>query len=224
VCDVFTSAKFRKQGLFKKVSLLAIGREEAEGTDFLIGFPIRDDVMPGHLSVGWRHIFDMNIWWATPKLGKLREIRLLDSFKDLKFIESTTHIRLISDDDFLKNRFSFFKIKYFVFSTNSGSDFIIFRKAKLRNLPFTCIVYLQASDPEVAKRLVSEARKFAFMHGTLGVLGCWNATFAESLQARASGLRRSKLSQKVIVRDLREFNSSAREEDFQLSWLDSDTL
>ena len=72
VCDVFTNANFRKMGLFKKVSLLAIKREELTDTNFLIGFPIRDEVMPGHISVGWKYIFDMPLWWSFPRLGTLR--------------------------------------------------------------------------------------------------------------------------------------------------------
>jgi hypothetical protein len=224
VCDVFTSTRYRKQGLFKKVSWVAINREEEEKTDFLIGFPIRDEVMPGHLSVGWKYLFNMNVWWVFPKVGITLKVRRMNKTEDLDFARPTSRIKLIANHEFLENRFKLLRDKYYVSSLNGGRNFVIFRKAKLKGLPFTCIVHLQASDSVSSKKLLNETRKFALFHGTLGVLGCWNSSFADSLFVREAGLRKSRVYQKVITRDLNGYESPISEKEFELSWLDSDTL
>lgn len=50
VVDVMTHPGYRKMGMFYSVSKFAL---EKTKTDFTIGYPIRNDVMPGHLKAGW---------------------------------------------------------------------------------------------------------------------------------------------------------------------------
>lgn len=224
VCDVFTGIKYRKQGLFKKVSLLAISREDSDGTDFLIGYPVRHEVMPGHLSVGWKHVFNMNVWWAIPKVGTMKNISELVSTRNLQFAKSSTQVKLVADKEFLEHRFTFFGKKYFISTLDDGRNFAIFRKSKLKHMPFICIVYLQSDDSTCTKKLISDVRKFAFVNRAIGVLGCWNLSFANSLFIREAGLRMSSMYQKVIIRELNGYVMPASESDFELSWFDSDTL
>ena len=224
VCDVFTNTNFRKMGLFKKVSLLAIGREQFAATNFFIGFPIRDEVMPGHLSVGWKHLFDMPLWWSLPRFGALRNVTKNPDMSALTFNPQKKVIALKLNEEFLKWRFSFFKVDYYLVSVPNSQDFAIVRKSKLRKIPFTCIVFMQSTNIKSVRMLVREIRKLSLRLGTVGVIGCWNNSYAEDLDLKSSGLRQSSISQKVIVRELNNFNCPSEEKEYRLSWMDSDTL
>ncbi len=224
VCDVFTSPDFRKMGLFKKVSLLAIAREELTETNFLIGFPIRDEVMPGHLSVGWTHIFDMPLWWGFPRLGSIRDVQKKPALHSCVFPTQSKSIAIKTSDEFLKWRFSLYNVEYLIVSVPNSDNFAIVRKAKIRNLPFTCIVFMHSTSKHNTKVIVRKIRNLSLRLGTLGVLGCWNNSYASDLFLATSGLRKSSKFQKVIVRELSGFNCPREEGQYRLSWMDSDTL
>lgn len=224
VCDVFTNTSFRKMGMFKKVSLLAIEREELTTTNFLIGFPIRDEVMPGHLSVGWNYIFDMPLWWSFPRIGSVGKIVKNPSLNTSQFRPQDKVISISVDDEFLKWRFSLFDVNYYLVSVLDSSDFAIVRKSRIRNLPFTCIIFMQSENRRNTKILVRKIRNLSFRLGTLGVIGSWNNSYAKDLFLDTSGLRKSSKFQKVIVRDLNEFQCPTEENQYRLSWMDSDTL
>jgi hypothetical protein len=224
VCDVFTNANFRKMGLFKRVSLLAIKREELTETKFLIGFPVRDEVMPGHLSVGWRYIFDMPLWWAFPRLGLLKNVQKNPNLLSSMFANPRTRITVKITNEYLKWRFSLFEVDYFLVGIPDSKDFAIVRKAKVKNLPFTCIVFMQSSNKRNSKILVRSIRNLSLRLGTLGVLGSWNKAYSNDLFLPTSGLRKSSKFQKVIVRELNGFKCPSDEDQYSLSWIDSDTL
>jgi len=224
VCDVFTNANFLKMGLFKKVSLLAISREQLTATNFLIGFPIRDEVMPGHLSVGWKYLFDMPLWWGLPRLGTLRNVTKCLDISATMFDPQKIGIAIKVSDEFLKWRFSLFNVDYYLISVPDSRDFAIVRKSKLRNIPFTCIVFMQSTNNRNAKNLVRKIRNLSLRLGTVGVIGCWNNSYANDLFLKSSGLRKSSIFQKVIVRELNNFRCPSGEKDYRLSWMDSDTL
>lgn len=224
VCDVFTHADFRKQGLFKRVSTLAIAREKLTKTSFLIGFPIRDEVMPGHLSVGWTHPFNMPLWWAMPRLGWIKDVQKNPHLCSSMFVHQKRGTAIYVSDEFLKWRFSFHSVEYFLVSLPSSANFAIVRKAMIRKLPFTCIIFMQATSKENVKILVKMTRNLALQLRTFGVLGCWNDSYANDLFITTSGLRKSSKFQKVIMRELNGFEFSKDESDYCLSWMDSDTL
>jgi len=224
VCDVFTSPEFRKMGMFKRVSLLAITREELTTTNFLIGFPIRDEVMPGHLSVGWRYIFDMPLWWSLPRVGSKRNIERNQELHASMFDSHGTAIKLNINDEFLKWRFSLFDVDYHLVTVPDSRDFAIVRKSKLKGISFTCIIYMQSTNEKNTKILVRKIRNLSLRLATVGVIGSWNDTYADELFLANSGLRKSSRFQKVIVRDIGNFKCPSNENDFSLSWMDSDTL
>jgi hypothetical protein len=224
VCDVFTDLEFRRMGLFKRVSLLAIEREALTDTSFLIGFPIRDEVMPGHVSVGWKHVFNMPLWWALPLLGSLTNTVKNPTLEPAMFDVGREKIAIIPSLEFLRWRFSLHSIDYFLVKVSDSTDFAIVRKSKVKNLPFTCIVFMQTTSNENSRELISQVRKLSFQLKTLGVLGCWNESYAKELFVNNSGLKKSKRYQKVIIRQLKDLDYLNDESKYQLSWLDSDTL
>jgi GNAT superfamily N-acetyltransferase len=61
VVDVMTHPDYRLQGMFTALGRVALADAGQRGIEFSYGFPIRADVMPGHLRLGWRHLFDLPI-------------------------------------------------------------------------------------------------------------------------------------------------------------------
>lgn len=52
VVDVMTDPDYRFQGMFKKIGIFSL-KSAADAVSFATGYPIRKEVMPGHLSIGW---------------------------------------------------------------------------------------------------------------------------------------------------------------------------
>jgi hypothetical protein len=61
VCDVMTSIKHRGKGVFVKMGNYAIGELTSE-VPFTTGYPIRKEVIPGHLRAGWKIAFNMPLY------------------------------------------------------------------------------------------------------------------------------------------------------------------
>ena len=62
VVDVMTHPSHRGRGLFVESSLVALSRLKRSETAGVIGFPIRNEVMPGHVKAGWKVQFEMPIY------------------------------------------------------------------------------------------------------------------------------------------------------------------
>lgn len=52
VVDVMTHPDYRFQGMFKKIGRHSLA-QVSDSIEFSTGYPIRKEVMPGHLSIGW---------------------------------------------------------------------------------------------------------------------------------------------------------------------------
>ena len=52
VVDVMTHPDYRLQGMFKKIGRYSLA-QVSDSIAFATGYPIRKEVMPGHLSIGW---------------------------------------------------------------------------------------------------------------------------------------------------------------------------
>lgn len=53
VCDVMTHPKMRGKGVFTKIGRFSTDSLKAHSVDFVSGYPIRPEVIPGHMKVGW---------------------------------------------------------------------------------------------------------------------------------------------------------------------------
>lgn len=77
VCDVMTHSHARGKGVFTKLGRYATAQLQAQGLDFTTGYPIRPEVIPGHLKVGWKVMFDLPLRLKVLKSGAvLRKLRL----------------------------------------------------------------------------------------------------------------------------------------------------
>lgn len=88
VCDVMTSATMRGQGVFAKLGAYATDALKDESLDFCSGYPIRPEVLPGHLKVGWQVAFELPMY-----LKLLRADRLLKQ-KKLGFLAPMVNVLL----------------------------------------------------------------------------------------------------------------------------------
>lgn len=70
VCDVMTSSKQRGKGIFTKMGTYSTG-ELSSFIPFTIGYPIRKEVIPGHLKVGWKIPFSLPLYMKFIRLDTL---------------------------------------------------------------------------------------------------------------------------------------------------------
>ena len=72
VVDVMTHPDYRFQGMFKKLGLYALN-SAAGKISFATGYPIRKEVMPGHLSIGWMAHAKLPVLLRPLHLGALSQ-------------------------------------------------------------------------------------------------------------------------------------------------------
>lgn len=70
VCDVMTSSKYRGKGIFTKMGNYSTN-ELAAHVPFTMGYPIRKEVIPGHLKVGWKIPFQLPLYMKFLRLNTL---------------------------------------------------------------------------------------------------------------------------------------------------------
>lgn len=61
VVDVMTHPEFRMRGVFTTLGRAAMTDNTHRGIAFACGYPVRPEVMPGHLKVGWRELFGIRV-------------------------------------------------------------------------------------------------------------------------------------------------------------------
>ncbi len=62
VCDVMTHPEMQGKGIFTKLGAYSTDQLKAAGLNFATGYPIRPQVIPGHLKVGWQVAFDLPVY------------------------------------------------------------------------------------------------------------------------------------------------------------------
>jgi len=62
VCDVMTGVKARGKGVFTKLGIYSTNEFAKQGFDFTTGYPIRNEVIPGHLKAGWEQYFELPLY------------------------------------------------------------------------------------------------------------------------------------------------------------------
>ena len=62
VCDVMTHSQARGRGVFTELGRFALGELQATELAFVTGYPIRPEVMGGHMRVGWQVAFKLPMY------------------------------------------------------------------------------------------------------------------------------------------------------------------
>ena len=69
VCDVMTGIKARGKGVFTKLGDFSTNQLRKQNLAFTTGYPIRKEVIPGHLKVGWEIQFELPLYIKILKLN-----------------------------------------------------------------------------------------------------------------------------------------------------------
>jgi len=86
VCDVMTGIKARGKGVFTKLGLYSTELMKKEGLAFTTGYPIRPEVIPGHVKAGWDIVFDLPLYISFLKVNGILKKK---SVEWLSFIPNT---------------------------------------------------------------------------------------------------------------------------------------
>ena len=62
VCDVMTHSEARGRGVFTELGRFALGEMQVSELAFVMGYPIRPEVMGGHMRVGWQVGFKLPMY------------------------------------------------------------------------------------------------------------------------------------------------------------------
>lgn len=112
VVDVMTNTALRGQGLFVRSGLEAIKRLEKTNVKTVIGFPIRKEVLPGHLKVGWNVQLMMPIYVCpvgSSQNKRFKQRLISASARILRFVSaplriSKSRISELAVREFLENQ------------------------------------------------------------------------------------------------------------------------
>ena len=77
VCDVMTGVKARGKGVFTKLGIYSLDQMRLAGLDFTTGYPIRPEVIPGHIKAGWKIVTKMPIYIKVLKSNSILKSRKL---------------------------------------------------------------------------------------------------------------------------------------------------
>jgi hypothetical protein len=76
-CDVMTHSQARGKGIFTKLGKFAVGEMARSELSFLTGYPIRPEVMGGHLRVGWEIMFELPMYLRPLRANSILATRRL---------------------------------------------------------------------------------------------------------------------------------------------------
>jgi hypothetical protein len=77
VCDVMTGSRARGKGVFTRLGAYSLEQMKAAGLDFATGYPIRPEVLPGHLKVGWKVVQRMPIYLKVLRTNAILRLKNL---------------------------------------------------------------------------------------------------------------------------------------------------
>ena len=107
VCDVMTGVKARGKGIFTKLGIYSTDEFAKQGFDFTTGYPIRKEVIPGHIKAGWEINFELPLYGRFIKFNsflKKKRIAFLAPFINFiwDFITGLLNVILLPRNNKLK--------------------------------------------------------------------------------------------------------------------------
>ncbi|MBC7458138.1 MAG: GNAT family N-acetyltransferase [Bdellovibrionaceae bacterium] len=98
VCDVMTHPESRGKGVFTGIGKYATDSLRQSGVAFVSGYPVRPEVIPGHLKVGWRIVQKMPMFAKLVSVYSVlpMSVKYLSIFVNpiLNLVHSWSHIGL----------------------------------------------------------------------------------------------------------------------------------
>ena len=83
VCDIMIHPLMRNKGIFTKLGEFATMELKKEGIAFTTGFPIRKEVIPGHLKIGWQINFQLPLYICPLKANDILKSKKIAFFSPL---------------------------------------------------------------------------------------------------------------------------------------------
>jgi Acetyltransferase (GNAT) domain len=77
VCDVMTHSQARGRGVFTELGSFSLAEMRSTSLSFLTGYPIRPEVMGGHLRVGWQVAFELPMYLRPLRSNAILRLRHL---------------------------------------------------------------------------------------------------------------------------------------------------
>lgn len=98
VCDVMTGVKARGKGIFTKLGIYSTNEFTKQGFDFTTGYPIRKEVIPGHIKAGWEIYFELPLFGRFIKFNsylKKKRLGFMAPFINILFSFGTSILNLL---------------------------------------------------------------------------------------------------------------------------------
>lgn len=163
VCDVMTSSNYRGKGIFTKMGSFSTNELSTE-VPFTMGYPIRKEVIPGHLKVGWKIPFSLPLYMKFIKLNSLLASKKLEFLAPLANVVLNLYNILIKTK--FNNKFSFSlvtDIKEVLDYGNFAKEWSLsVPNALIKDLPFALWRY---SAPERMYNFISINNEYGKMVG-----------------------------------------------------------
>jgi hypothetical protein len=80
VCDVMTGVKARGKGVFVNLGKYSTNEISKKGFEVCTGFPIRPEVLPGHIKAGWVNLFKLPLYGSLISFRSFLKNKGLDFF------------------------------------------------------------------------------------------------------------------------------------------------
>ena len=83
VCDVMTGKESRGRGVFTKLGKYSTEKLKNNSFDITTGFPIRKEVIPGHLKAGWEIAFKLPLYFKINSTKSILQKIYLGPFSNV---------------------------------------------------------------------------------------------------------------------------------------------
>lgn len=140
VCDVMTHPDRRGKGIFTKIGHYSTQEMKNEELAFTTGYPIRPEVIPGHLKVGWKIVLQMPMYLRVLGVKTLlpKPFRFLSPLINI-FVKLVSSITLIPVSGYQVTNLS--REDFFKTHQNDYPDFLEAwlkeqENALIKSLPF----------------------------------------------------------------------------------------
>lgn len=213
VCDVMTSPDFQGRGVFYQLGLKSVATFLGGEFDTLTGYPIRENVLPGHRKVGWNFTEKLPVlispgfraFWFLRTLNARRtgyhttactpnEIMNTEGFNE--FYENWKNVAQKSnwsyldiDHNFMSWRYSAPGVRYLCSvvrnSRNEIVGYAIGRRLKIGHFNYLVIGDMRSIEPAIVPQLIKSLRSQT--HNVIGIAGMFSSEVINHLRLKKSG-------------------------------------
>jgi hypothetical protein len=181
VCDVMTDPAARGQGVFTGLGKFAVESLQASDLSFLTGYPIRPEVMGGHIRAGWQVAFDLPMYLRPLRTDAILRSKNVAWLAPLANLVVATYQRLLKPRPWGKE-----------FTCSIGSPDELLRSAEFEE-------FVQKWSASVANHLVKSAQFYEWR------LSGPSTRYDVFLVCRNGEVLAAAVGREVVIRDIPSF-------------------